>query len=318
VKNDPGKEIVLEAAKNYWRPRPYFDRIVCKFVPNESDRLLLLKRKAIDFVGGRAGLSPRSIKSLEGDAGLKIYTVQDTTCHWLSMNTSKPPFDKPEVRQAVNYAIPIQAIIPNVLFGYGGQMKSPVPSLAPGYDATLSPYKYDSAKAQALMKQAGAGDAPIPVDLAVRAGWQPHEEAAVWIQRELHRTDSATKIVKETDATFRQMASRGNHHLSIETWQSWINDPFYQLYFNFHSKAKTTATSFYTNPALDQIVDANMFETDPARRLAAARQAQKILIDDAVWGFLWYDNWTRVMRSDLTGIEKRWDTFERFYAMKLA
>ena len=27
---------------------------------------------------------------------------------------------------------------------------------------------------------------------------------------------------------------------------------------------------------------------------------------------------TRVMRADLVGIEKRWDTFERFYAMKLA
>ena len=33
---------------------------------------------------------------------------------------------------------------------------------------------------------------------------------------------------------------------------------------------------------------------------------------------LWYDNLTRVMRTDLAGIEKRWDTFERFTAMKLA
>ena len=317
VKNEPGVEIVLEATKNYWRPAPYFERIVCKFVPNESDRLLLLKRKAIDLVAGRSGLSPRSIKSVRGEAGLKIYSVPDTTCHWLSMNTSQPPFDKPEVRQAVNYAIPIQAIIPNVLFGYGEQMKSPVPSLTPGYDPTLSPYKYDIAKAQALMKQAGLGVTPVPVDLAVRIGWQPHEEAAVWIQRELQRIGFTVNIVKETDATFRQMASQGKHHLSIETWQSWINDPFYHLYFNFSSKAKTTNTSFYSNPALDKVLDDNMFEPDQAKRLAGAKQAQKILIDDAVWGFLWYDNWTRVMRSDLVGIEKRWDTFERFYAMKL-
>jgi len=41
------------------------------------------------------------------------------------------------------------------------------------------------------------------------------------------------------------------------------------------------------------------------------------VIDDAVWGMLWYDNWTRVMRADLVGIEKRWDTFERFNAMKI-
>ena len=60
------------------------------------------------------------------------------------MNSQKPPFDNVKVRQAVNYAIPIQAIIPNVLYGYGEQMKSPVPSQTPGYDGSLSPYKYDS------------------------------------------------------------------------------------------------------------------------------------------------------------------------------
>jgi peptide/nickel transport system substrate-binding protein len=197
-------------------------------------------------------------------------------------------------------------------------MKSPLPSLTPGYDASLSPFKYDIGKAQALMQQAGLGGAPLPVDLAIRVGWQPHEEAAVWIQRELQRIGFTVNIVKETDATFRQMASQGSHVLSIESWQSWINDPFYHLYFNFHSKAKATNTSYYSNPAFDAVVDANMFEPDPAKRLTGAKQAQKILIDDAVWGFLWYDNWTRVMRADLVGIEKRWDTFERFRSMKLA
>ncbi len=61
-----------------------------------------------------------------------------------------------------------------------------------------------------------------------------------------------------------------------------------------------------------------MPETNPDRRLGNARMAQKFLIDDAVWGFLWYDSWTRIMKTDVTGIEKRWDTFERYYAAKRA
>jgi len=76
--------------------------------------------------------------------------------------------------------------------------------------------------------------------------------------------------------------------------------------------------SFYSNPELDKILAENMRAPQSDQRLAAAKQAQKLLIDDAVWGFLWYDNWTRVMRSDLVGVEKRWDTFERYYDMKLA
>ena len=41
-------------------------------------------------------------------------------------------------------------------------------------------------------------------------------------------------IVKETDATFRQLASKGDHVLSIESWQSWIND-----YQDAYSKKRT-------------------------------------------------------------------------------
>ena len=316
VKNEPGVEIVMEATPNYWRPKPYFERVVLKLVPNEADRVLLLKRKAVDLVAGRPGLSPKNVKALEGEAGLKVFSVPDTTCHYLCMNEKKPPFDNKLVRQAVNYAIPIQAILPNVLFGYGTQMKSPVPNLTPTYLGDYSPYKHDMAKAKALMKEAGMDKAPIPVDLAIRVGWPTHEQASVWLQRELEQIGFKVNIVKETDATFRQIATKGDHQLSIEAWQSWINDPFYHLTFLFNSKSKFTNLSAYSNPAVDKLIDDNMHETNRDKRAAASRDIQKLVIDDAVWGLLWYENWTRVGTADLSGIEKRWDTFERYYSLK--
>jgi peptide/nickel transport system substrate-binding protein len=317
ARNEPGVEIVLEATKDYWRPEPYFQKVVLKFVPNEADRVLLLKRKAIDMVVGRPGLSPKNVKSLEGEPGLKIFNVPDTTCHYLAMNQKRAPFNDVKVRQAINYAIPIPAIMPSVLFGYATPMKSPLPHLTPGYSGTLSPYKYDIERARQLMKEAGV-KTPIPVKLAVRVGYVTHEQAAVWLQRELEKIGFKVEIVKETDATFRQVAIKGDHELSIESWQSWVNDPWYHLNFLMHSRSKFTNASFYENPILDKIIDESLAETNPDRRFGSARVAQKILIDDAVWGFLWYDSWTRVMKTDVTGIEKRWDTFERYYAARRA
>jgi peptide/nickel transport system substrate-binding protein len=315
--NTPGVEVVLEARKDHWRRVPAFQKVVFKFVPNEADRVLLLKRKAVDLVVGRPGLSPRSIKAFEGDKAFKIVSVPDTTCHWLAMNQTKAPLDNVKVRQAINYAIPVAAIVPNVLMGYGAAMTSPVPALTPGHDGKLSPYKFNLDKAKELMKEAGV-TTPVTLDLAVRIGWQPHEEAAVWIQRELEKIGFKINITRQTDATFRQLASKGDLQLSIESWQSWVNDPFFHLVPLFHSTSKGTNTAFYANPKLDKLLDENYHEPNADKRLAAAQEAQKIVIEDAVWGMLWYDNWTRVMRADLVGIEKRWDTFERFTAMKLA
>jgi peptide/nickel transport system substrate-binding protein len=319
VKNEPGVEMVLEGSPGYWRPELFFQRIVLKFVPNEADRVLLLKRRAIDLVAGRPGLTPKNVKSLEGEPGLKVFSVPDTTCHFIAMNTQKPPFDNVKVRQAVNYAIPIPAILPNVTFGYATQMTSPVPHLTPGHVGTLSPYQYDIERARQLMKDSGwLAKAPIPVELALRVGFVAHEQASIWVQRELEKIGFKATIVKETDATFRQLAIKGGHALSFESWQSWINDPWYHLLFNFHTKSKFTNVAFYSNPALDKLIDDNLHEPDRNQRLAAAREAQQILIDDALWGFLWYDSWTRVMKADLSGVEKRWDTFERYSAMRRA
>lgn len=317
VKNEPGVEIVMEATSGYWRPRPYFERVVLKLVPNEADRVLLLKRKAVQLVAGRPGLSPKNVKSLEGEPGLKVFTVGDTTCNYLAMNQKKPPFDNVLVRRAVNYAIPIQAILPSVLYGYGVQMTSPVPNLTPSHLGDYSPYKYDIVRGQALMKEANV-KAPIPVDLAVRVGWPTHEQAAVWIQRELEKIGFKVNIVKESDATFRQVAIKGDHTLSLESWQSWVNDPYYHLSFLFDSRQKFTNLSFYHNEKANKLLDENMHETNLAKRNAASQEIQKMVIDDAVWGLLWYENWTRVMSADLVGLEKRWDTFERYYVVRRA
>ena len=66
-----------------------------------------------------------------------------------------------------------------------------------------------------------------------------------------------------------------------------------------------TNKGFYANPVLDKLIDDNIRETDKTKRAAAVKEPQEMLLDDAVWGLLWYDNWTRVMRSELIGIEKR-------------
>jgi peptide/nickel transport system substrate-binding protein len=318
VSNEPGVEVVLEATPDYWGPKPFFKRVVAKYTPNEADRILLLKRKAVDMVIGPNSMSPKNLKSLEGEPGLKVVSLPDTNCNFVAMNMKKAPFDNVSVRQAINYAIPIQAIIPNVLYGFGDQMKSPVPSQTPGFDGSLSPYKYAIEKAKALMQQAGVGASPVQATLAVRLGYEPHEQAAIWIQRELNKIGFQVEIVKETDATFRQMSSNGQHQLSLESWQSWINDPVYHLFWNFHSKAVGTNKGFYSNPALDALIDANVREPDSPKRTAAVKQMQQIVLDDAAWGLLWYDSWGRVMRSDLVGVEKLWDSFERFDRMSLA
>ncbi len=319
VKNEPGVEIVLEARKDHWRGAPYFERVVFKFVPNEADRVLLLKRKAIDMVVGRPGLSPRNDEGPGGRGRPEDRVGAGHHCHWLCMNTAE---DAVQQRQGAA----------------GHQLRDSDPGHHPERAVRLRQRDEEPG----AEPHAGPRRDGLALQVRHREGEEPDARGRPGQHPGAHRTGGPRGLAaaragrgvdpdrtgedrlqgqrssRKTDAAFRQASIKGDHALSIESWQSWINDPFFHLFFNFHTNAKGTNSSKYSNPVLDKLIDENMHETNAAKRLAAAHQAQKILIGEGVWGFLWYDNWTRVMRADLVGIEKRWDTFERYFNMKLA
>ena len=196
-------------------------------------------------------------------------------------------------------------------------MKSPVPALTPGFDGNLSPYKFDLDKAKALMKEAGVTDARSRSISPCASAGSRTKKPPCGSRRELEKVGFKINITRQTDATFRQLATKGDMQLSIETWQSWVNDPFFHMVPLFHSHLEGHQHGVLQQP-VPSTRSSTRTTTSPTPRsaLAAAKAAQKIVIDDAVWGMLWYDNWTRVMRNDIVGVEKRWDTFDRFTSLK--
>ena len=68
-----------------------------------------------------------------------------------------PPFDKKEVRQAVNMAINKDRIV-QIINGRAIPANQPLPPSMPGYDKDYKGYAYDPEKAKALLAEAGFAD----------------------------------------------------------------------------------------------------------------------------------------------------------------
>jgi peptide/nickel transport system substrate-binding protein len=90
---------------------------------------------------------------------IKYYTPANT--YYFFMNTRVWPFNKLEIRQAVNYAIDRAALVGI----YGGLARATENILPPGYPSYSkhSLYPYDLAKARKLVKTAGAEGAHVTV-----------------------------------------------------------------------------------------------------------------------------------------------------------
>jgi peptide/nickel transport system substrate-binding protein len=89
-------------------------------------------------------------------AGFKIDVIPSEVVNELDIQTTTPPFNKPEVVQAINDAINRQAILQVQASGYGSVSYQPFPKGFVGYSPKLANlYPYDPAKARQLLAAAG-------------------------------------------------------------------------------------------------------------------------------------------------------------------
>jgi peptide/nickel transport system substrate-binding protein len=93
----------------------------------------------------------QSIQSQNADQ-LKIYTSANTYYYFL--NTRTPPFDKLQVRQAVNFAIDRNTALPKIFGGLARPTQNILPPTYPQYQK-LNPYTYNLSKAKQLVAASG-------------------------------------------------------------------------------------------------------------------------------------------------------------------
>jgi len=217
------------------------------------------------------------------------------------MNVNKPPFDDKGVRQAVSMAIPYQAIIDNVIYGHGVQPSSPIPiGMETHTDEFWKYAEGDLEAARALLAEAGYPDG-FEVELTLPQEDQLRTDAAVWVQSGLAEIGITVKINPVPSAQFSELINSHELPFFIQEWYSWSNDPFYQLTWNFKCGSFPNFVN-YCNEELDKIIEEGTYSRDPAKRQELSRRAQELLVDEAVWAYLFQPDFILATRSDVTGI----------------
>jgi peptide/nickel transport system substrate-binding protein len=297
---ESGVQYVFEPNPNYWRGADWFQNsgVVFRVVPDASTREQLIRAGDVDVA---LGLPYSSLADLDADPNIVVHSIPTTRIYYLGMNVNSPPFDNQQVRQAVSMAIPYDAIVENVIYGYGSQPTSPIPEGMEGHTDEFWTYGDATVEeATALLAEAGFPDG-FDIELTVPQEDQARVDAATWVQSGLAEIGVNVTINAVPTAEFSELINSHELPFFIQEWYSWGNDPFYQLTWNFKCGAFPNFVN-YCNEDLDALIDAGTFSRDPAERADLAAQAQELLVNEAVWAYLYAPNWVVVTRSDVSGL----------------
>lgn len=295
-----GVEYAFEPNPNYWRGPDFFQnaKVIFRVVPDAATRIQLLRAGDVDVA---LGIPYSDLNELDADPNVTIHAIPTTRIYHLGMNLNTPPFDDVQVRQAVSMAIPYEAIVENVIFGYGLQPTSPIPQGMEGHTDEFWAYDdVDLDEARALLAEAGYGDG-LEVELTVPQEDQTRVDAAVWVQSGLAEIGIDVAINAVPTAEFSELINSHELPFFIQEWYSWGNDPFYQLTWNFKCGSFPNFVN-YCNEELDQIIEDGTFSRDPDERQELTRRAQEILATDVPWALLYQPSWIVATRSDVSGI----------------
>jgi peptide/nickel transport system substrate-binding protein len=143
-----------------------------------------------------------------------------------------------------------------------------------------SPYKYDIAKAKALMAEAGATNG-FETTLSFDQGFATtNEPMAVLVQESLAEIGIKTTINKIPGSNWRNMLLKKELPLYLNAFGGWLNYPEYFFFWNYHGQNAVFNTSSYQSQDMDKLIDAARFESDPKKYMELVRAFTKLAVAD--------------------------------------
>ena len=309
-----GDHIILEAYANSHLGPPKLNTVRYNLAGGSS--LVAYEDGDIDVTG--VGLDDLDrIQDPNDKLHAEYTTTPRQSIDYIGFNTNVPPFDDPKVRQAFAMAVDRKKIAEVVLKGAIPVANGILAPGVPGATADDKTKQYDPEAAKKLLAESKyAGKLP-PITLAesgAGATVGPTEEAIIQFWKD--NLGVEVKIQQAESATFFSDIDQGRYQMFHLGWIMDYPDPEDVLDVLFYSKSKQN-NSRYSNPIVDQKLEAARTERDTEKRLALYRDVEKTLSDDAVWIPMFFDTTHALIKPYVKNFTFAPTIIERFHDVEV-
>jgi peptide/nickel transport system substrate-binding protein len=301
-KFEPGVSAKMKRNENFYKD-VWFDEFEMLCIPDVAARTAALTSGEIHYMD-RCDL--KTLSQLQSSAGIKITEVTGYGHYVLPMNVTVAPFDNPDVRMALKYAIDRKAIVDKVFFGHG----------TPGNDNPIAPtiqfaidpqprHDYNPDKAKEYLKKAGLDS--LKVDLSTAdAAFAGAIDACTLFKESAAKAGIEINVIREPDDGY---------------WDNvWMKKPWCASYWNgrptcdwmFATAYADDAAwndAFWKNPKFNELLKAARSETDQAKRAQMYAEMQQIQADDGGNIVIMFNNYVSAHSDKLAhgDIAANWD-----------
>jgi peptide/nickel transport system substrate-binding protein len=290
----PGQEVVIEANLDFFLDRPHLNRVAYQIIENETSLATSIENGSIDaWPNFPEAFYPR----LDTDSDVNVFSLPGRRYSYIAWNTQDPLFADQRVRQALTLAIDRGQIVEALLYGQGSIGTQPLISTIWAHDPSIQPYPFDPDSAKALLAVAGwtdtNGDGILDKDgrkfsfeLTTNADNTLRMDIVTVVQQQLARVGIEVKSDGlEFNAAIDKVLQK-EFQAVVFGWNVGIKAELTPIFgrgepFNFVS---------VDDDRLEALMDQAEVERDVQRARDLWSEAQRIIIDEAYYTFLFQQN----------------------------
>jgi peptide/nickel transport system substrate-binding protein len=297
----------VEANPSYWQGKPGLKEVRVVAAANPATAALAFEAGEVDLVINYPETDFTRIK----DAGAQGFSAPTARLYFFTVNAASGPMSNPLIRQAVSYAIDRQGIVEAALSGVGGVPAGTVYPDGKGWAADI-PATYDPAKAEALLKEAGAvkdsgtwmlDGAPLEIDIVTYSSRAALAPTAELTQAFLSVIGVKANITVGEWGAGNDAIAAGDADMFLQAWVTTPQgDPGAVLETLLKSDGGSNSGG-YANARLDALLEKGRLTFEHAERKAIYDEVQQIIAADAALIPVFHVSQTNVGVSGLKGYQ---------------
>jgi len=300
-----GDHLTYKANPNYWQPGlPKVETLIFRFVPESATRVAGLQTDKLDIV---TRLTAEESQSLKNAAGIKTKEYALSRIYYIAFNNMTTGLGKPtmeaKVRQAMNYAVDVDAIIKSLFNGYGKRASGYVATGEMGY-GNVKPFAYDPAKAKQLLTEAGYPNG-FEMDMACPAGsYSSFEEVCQALAGYLEAVGIKINLnIMESGQYWDLEAKKQLPPLFGDAWADTSGEAYNRLYGALGGN--DAAYSSWSDPKIDALLKSISQEVDAGKRKALYQELQVYMQDNPPFIYLYEPFTFEALRDRVEGYSPR-------------
>ncbi|MEQ9642340.1 MAG: ABC transporter substrate-binding protein [Alphaproteobacteria bacterium] len=266
----------LKRFDKYWGPKPAFETVVFKFVPDATSRVAEVESGASDIT---IEIPYEEYDRLSKKPGLKGATTPVSDIGMIFLNDVGPMEDK-NVRQAAAFAIDKKAIVERLLRGYGVPIDTLEAPQYAAFDPTIS-VPHDPQRAVKLLAESGYGkDNPVKFKIQTTRGFKPKDYEMIqaivgmWRKVGIEAEIEVYEIAKHYELRARDELAPA----AFYNWGNSIGDPSTSTGFAMFGPSPH---SVWDTDDLDGMIGPLWGEGDEAKRIAGWKAVDRYIAENA-------------------------------------